>query len=411
MQQLVWPFTKIAIRFRGILAACAVASLCFGAGQAAAQSATKVSFSPVKYVNNQAITEYELSQRMGFLKLLGFSGDLRGEAMTGLIDDRLRMSKAKSMGLSLTNEEVMAGMEEFAARGSLDTQGFLQAIGERGIAPETFRDFVSAGLIWRSVIGARYGDSVVISDAAIDRALANLNVASAQTVSLAEIVLDASADRRNQALALARDLQIDFIKGRSFSDAARAVSVGATARNGGVLPPKLLSQLPQDIAVLVRSLDAGKVSAPIIVDDKLYMYQMVENTSTPVAQTGGTVVDYAEITLGRGDGAQAVAQLRANIDMCDDLYAYAEKNGLTLTRKTGQGTGLAVLQTLDAGEIAGPLASNAGPVAIMLCARGLDPTQTASRDEVRLQLKNQRLAALADVYLSELRADALIRDP
>ena len=394
----------------GLMSLLAAAFLVVTAQMAGAQAATKASFTPVKFVNNQAITGFELDQRMAFLELLGFSGDLRNEAMTGLIDDRLRLAMAKSMGLSLSSEDVMAGMEEFASRGTLDAQGFLKAIGEQGIAPETFRDFVSAGLIWRRVVTARFGDSVVISEAAVDRALTNMIVTDAQTVTLAEIVLNAGGDRRNQALALARNLQIDFIKGRDFTDAVRAVSVGATAGSGGTIAAKRLSELPEDVALLVRGLAAGEISTPIILEDKLYMYQMVENGSTPVAETDTQVVDYAEITLN-GD-ASAVGDLRANVDGCDDLYDYASKNGLTVTRNNrGQSGGPGVLQTLDAGEIAGPINGAAGPTAVMLCARGIDPQQTASRDEVKLLLKNQRLAAMSEVFLSELRADALISDP
>jgi peptidyl-prolyl cis-trans isomerase SurA len=395
---------------RGFILLLAAGFLVLSAQMVWAQNATKASFTPVKFVNNQAITGFELNQRMDFLNLLGFDGDLKNEAMTGLIDDRLRLAMAKSMGLSLSPEDVMAGMEEFAARGTLDAQGFLQAIGEQGIAPETFRDFVSAGLIWRRVISARFGDSVVVSEAAVDRALTNMIVTDAQTVTLAEIVLNAGGDRRNQALALARNLQIDFIKGRSFSDAVRAVSIGPTASSGGTIAAKRLSELPDDVAVLVRGLAAGQISTPIILDDKLYIYQMVENGSTPVAETGAQVVDYAQISLS--GGAEAVADLRANVDGCDDLYDYASKNGLTVTRNNrGQTGGLGVLQSLDAGEIAGPVNGTAGPMAVMLCARGIDPQQTASRDEVKLLLKNQRLAAMSEVFLSELRADALIRDP
>ncbi len=399
------PNTPVLHRMFSVLAA---ALFVVSAQMAWAQEATKASFTPVKYVNDHAITGFELSQRMAFLDLLGFDGDLRAEAMSGLIDDRLRLAMAKSMGLALSPEEVMAGMEEFASRGTLDAQGFLKAIGEQGIAPETFRDFVSAGLIWRRVISTRFGDSVTISDAAVDRALTNMRVSEAQTVTLAEIVLDAGGDRRNQALALARNLQIDFIKGRSFSDAARAVSIGATAGSGGTTAPKRLSELSDDVAVLVRGLAPNAISTPIILKDKLYIYQMIENGSTPVAQTGATMVDYAEITLG----TNGVADLRANVDGCDDLYDYASKNGLTVTRNArGSAGALSVLQSLDAGEIAGPLAGTAGPMAVMLCARGIDPQQTASRDEIKLLLKNQRLAAMSEVFLSELRADALIRDP
>ncbi len=381
---------------------------------AAAQRAPKGSFTPVKYVNNQAVTGYELSQRMAFLKLLGFNGDLRGEAMSGLIDDRLRNTAAKSLGLSLTPEALMAGMQEFAARGNLSAEDFVKAIQAEGIATETFRDFVAAGLIWRDVIQSRYSDRVVISEAAVDRALTNLAVPEAQTVRLAEIVLDASGGRQNQALALARDLQIDFIKGREFSAAARAVSISPTARSGGVLPARRLSELDETTAVLVRSLGNGQISKPFLKEGRIYLYQMLESGTQPVAQTGASVIDYAEISLPAGKSpASDMTSLRSNVDNCDDLYAYAAgTRGMAVARRKGGASGYAgVLQTLDAGEIAGPLAGPSGPVAVMLCARGLDPMQTASRDEVRLILKNQRLAALADVYLSELRADALIRDP
>lgn len=389
------------------LGLCASLTLSVWMGMAEAQQ----SFQPVKLVNNQVVTGYELSQRMTFLKLLGFSGDLRGEAMNGLVDDRLRSAAARQLGIKLPPEAVIAGMEEFAARGSLSAAELVQVIGEQGVAPETFRDFVSAGIIWREVVRARFGDSVVISDAAIDRALTNMQVGGAQTMTLAEIVLDASPANRNAALALARNLQIDFIKGRSFSDAARAVSTGSTARSGGLLPPKRLSELPEDIAVLVRGLDDGQVSKPIILDDRLYMYQRQSSTTEPVAQTGASVVDYAEIALAADkDFAEQIAQMRAQIDSCDDLYGYATaQRGLSVIRhSTVQPNAQAALQLLDTGEISPPLQ---GGRAVMLCARGLQPNKTASRDEVQLILRNQRLAALADVYLSELRADALIRDP
>ncbi len=400
------------MRSGAVAAACALG---LAGAPAVAHETDRAKFTPVKYVNNQAITAYELDQRIFFLTLLGFKGDAQDEAMSGLIDDRLRQGAAKEMGITLPPEAVLAGMDEFASRGGLTGEQFVQAIAQRGIAPETFRDFVSAGLVWRDVITMRFGDGVVISDAAIDRALTNLNVQDAQTVTLSEIVLDASGPNRNKALALARNLEIDFIKGRKFADAARAVSIGATARNGGRLKPQLLSELDTDIALLVRALNPGQISKMIVQDDRVYLFQMQESGAQPVAQTGAKPIDYALVSLpATGDAAGHLAAIRRAVDSCDDLYAYATAaRGMSVQRrKDGAGGDLAgVLQTLDAGEMSGPMSRGGQPTAVMLCARGLAPTTTASRDEVRLSLKNQRLAAMADVYLSELRANALIRDP
>lgn len=397
----------------GVLGAVAL-YLCLAISPLPAQTANSGDFSPVKFVNNQAITGYELAQRMAFLKVLGVSEDVEDQAIAGLIDDRLRLSAAKAMGISLSPEALRSGMEEFAARGSLNADEFMRAIGQEGIAPETFRDFISAGLVWRDVVRTRFDSKVVISDAAIDRALTNLTIPEAQTVTYSEIVLDAAGAQRNKALALARDLQIDFIKGREFAAAAQAVSVGQTARNGGALPPKLLSELPDEIAVLVRALSVGQISKPILIGDRVYLFQLLESGTKPLAEIPANYVDYAEITLpSQGDSAAHLADLRRQIDTCDDLYAYATAaRGMAVQRRTGGAGDVAgLLQMLDAGEMAGPVMRAGAPTALMLCARGLNPTQTASRDEVRIILKNQRLAALADVYLSELRADALIRDP
>lgn len=406
------PHMKIG-GFGAMVKSGVVALFAMGAmlGGATAQEGAADQFQPVKYVNNDMITRFELSQRMGFLELLNFQGDVEQEALNGLIDDRLRHEAAKRLGVTLTEADITAGMEEFASRGSLNAQQFIDLISERGIAPETFRDFVSAGIIWRQVVGARFGNSVVISEAAIDRALSNLQVDSALSVTLAEIVLDASGENRSAALALARNLQIDFIKGRAFADAAREVSIAPSARDGGNLPPKLLSELPKEVAVLVRGLPPEQVSTPIILDDKLYIYQKLANETVPVDTKAAPAIDYAEITLPADAPADtALAQIRANVDNCDDLFSYATAQGniAVIRHKEVQANERAALQLLDSGEISPPLAGNK---AIMLCARGIDPAKTASRDEVRNILKNQRLSAIATVYLSELRADALIRDP
>ena len=65
---------------------------------------------------------------------------------------------------------------------------------------------------------------------------------------------------------------------------------------------------------------------------------------------------------------------------------------------------------LDPGESV-DYAQGSARVFLMLCARNPAGTATASRDQVKAQLINQRLAAMADTYMEELRSDAFIREP
>lgn len=375
-------------------------------------------FAPVKIVNDQAISGYELGQRIAFLTLLKQPGDIEAEAMNGLIEDRLRNAAAKAMQISLSSEDVTAGMTEFASRANLSAEEFIKAIGQAGVDRETFRDFVAAGVLWRQVVRQKFDGKVNISQAAIDRSLAQFSFPVAQTVTLAEISMAATGAGRTAALTAARELRTDIVRGRDFAEAARAVSDGMTAGQGGVLAKQTLSSLPDDVAKAVRGLAVDGVSQPVILADKVVIYKMLANAQEPTTITAATQVDYAELLLPNSDaGLNMAADVRGRVDTCDDLYTVARDlpEG-SLTRQTvGLGAVPAdiagAVQLLDAGEISTSVTRGGARVLVMLCNRGAPQGSQPSRDEVKLMLTNQKLAAMATVYLEELRADALITDP
>lgn len=149
------------------LAAAGLAVL--GAAPATAQQGGP--FAPRLIVNDSVITNFELVQRHRFMGILGAPAEVRAETLDMLIGDRLRMQAAKRFGLMPEEEAVREGMEEFAARANMGAEQMVAALGQEGIAPETFRDFVTAGIAWRQVVRARFGPRVQISESEIDRAL------------------------------------------------------------------------------------------------------------------------------------------------------------------------------------------------------------------------------------------------
>ena len=68
------------------------------------------------------------------------------------------------------------------------------------------------------------------------------------------------------------------------------------------------------------------------------------------------------------------------------------------------------LSKLDPGEVSTVLTRNNGQtlVFLMLCGRTLAVGEDADRDQLALGLRNQRLGALADSYLAQLRSEARI---
>lgn len=401
-----------AHRLKSILGRLAVMlGLAFVPVTSATQSlAQDASFSPRLYVNDKAISNYEVSQRILFLQLLRAPGDPEEEAITALIEDRLRNAEAKRLDLTLTAEAVLAGMTEFASRANLTAEQFIEALGQAGVSPETFRDFVSAGLIWRDVVRAKFADKVTITEAEIDRAIARSKQATTARLLLSEVVIPGE-----NGLAIVEKLKRENATLTAFSAAAKRYSKAPSAENGGALDWLPLANLPSDVRASVIALEKGKISDPVRVPGGIAVFFLRDIAQDPTEELAPISVKYAQYLVANDAGS--AAELRAQVDVCDDLYAVAR--GQPEDRLSVDTVPLAQvpadigaeLALLDPGESSTALTRGPWRVFLMLCSRTPVQELDPQRDDIRTQLINQRLGGYAERYLSELRAEAIIREP
>jgi len=375
-------------------------------------------FAPRLIINDKVISEYEINQRVLFLQLLRAPGNPQDEALDGLIEDRLRADAAKEMDISATEEQIAAGMGEFASRANLSTEEFLKAIAAGGVEPQTFRDFVRAGLVWRDVVRARFAPRVQITDVQVDRAIAGMTRASAVRVLLSEIIIPAEPGNEAQAMALATRIQAEVSSDAGFAAAARQYSASGSAASGGKIEWLPLANLPPAIAPFVLALAPGEVSDPVAIPNAVAIFQLRAVEETEATAPTSVEVEYAQFFLPDDDrAAAAFAKVRAEVDTCDDLYTVAKGLPETQLQRDTQAMGAVPqdialqLARLDEGESSTALVFGGNRVFLMLCARRPQMETPPSREEVRQQLFNQRLAAMADGYLADLRANAIIREP
>lgn len=401
--------------FGKIARSLALATLLATAALTAPDSAGANPFAPVITVNDRAITQFELDQRILFMQILRQPGELEDLARKGLIEDRLRMIAAEEMGVKLTSEQILSGMEEFAGRANLSAEEFLKIVGDMGLQPESFRDFVEAGMVWREVVRGKYAGLVTITDAEVDRALANYKPTAVMKVMLSEIVISATGSERSAALTLARRLKSQIKDEASFAAAARGNSAGPTAGSGGRLGWQRLNALPEAAIPEVRKLAVGQVSDPVILDDKVVIYQMHEIGEDQVGASTAMVADYAQFLVPNdGNAGAALAEVRRKVDTCNDLYTVAKglpaERLIRESRPLGEVPGdiSGALAMLDAGESNSSVVRGGWRVFLMLCSRGAAPELLLTRDQAREQLLNQRLAAKADILLEEYRSEAII---
>jgi peptidyl-prolyl cis-trans isomerase SurA len=413
-------------------------------------------FAPVVIVNDNAVTGYELEQRLKFLKILGAQGDIETEAREGLIEDRLRVAAATSAGIKINDQQIAAGMEEFAGRANLSTEQFLQVVGQAGVAPETFRDFVRSGIAWREVVRARFGSKVAISTAEIDRAT---SVAARRgegpRVLISEILIPVTAGTLTDKTLLADELVGKIRSEGEFARAARSYSAAPSRIQGGQIGWIPLTNLPPQLRQIAVQMQPGQVSPPIQVPGALAIIRMRGANQGGEIKPGDISVDYAQFLIPGGRSAEALAEaarIRGEVDTCDDLYRVAK--GLPadqLTRETRRETQLPgdlarEIATLDDNEVSTGLTRGNALVFLMLCRRSatqsadaatleasakaeatpavtesgeapppIDPDLTFAKGpalpDMSSELTNQRLGQLAEAYLQDLKANAIIRTP
>lgn len=372
-------------------------------------------FAPRIYVNDRAITNYEVAQRALFLQVLRAPGNPEEEALKALTEDRLRQTEAERLGLKISEKDLTAGMTEFAGRANLTPEQFAAELGKAGIAPETFRDFVAAGVLWRQVVRARFLGQVPISENDIDRALEAATRPRALQVLVSELVIPAPPGQEGAAMAQAQELSETLSGEGAFAAAARKYSAAQTAGAGGRLDWLPLANLPPAIGQQILALDAGEVSDPVAVPGAVVLFLLRDVATDKTAEPISVSVDWVEFLVP--DDAAEIARLRAKADTCDMLMG--EAKGLPEDRMTRHTLGMAEvpgdvaleLAKLDRNETSVALTRGGYRRMLMLCGRApvLEPMPT--RDQVREQVVNQKLEGLAEGYMEELRAAAIIREP
>lgn len=402
--------------------AAALALVLAGLG-ASLPVAAQSPFAAAVYVNDEAVTNYEITQYARFLEFLGMGGgDVQETARERLIEDRLQIQEARRLGLRVTPDDIASGMSEFAARAELTSDEMIAQLGQAGIDRVTFENFIRAGVMWRDLVNQRHGADVRITGAQVDQALAVTAVRPVTEVLLSEIFLPSDPEFAEPVAQLIPQI-LAITSVEEFGNAARQVSAAPSAPQGGRIERWIEVQaLPEPIAVSASSAPVGAVVGPIEVPGAYAIFIVRGRRDTRDVPAGEIEIEYRRVGLpgGRTEAnLQRAAQIRAATDSCADLGRVVgriapeipEGGVATLTQRQNElPTGVATeLVRLNPGQITTNLSENGELVVLMLCHRNVVPDPRPARSQIELSLYNRALEGIAEIYLRTLRAEAEIR--
>tara|TARA_B110000090_G_scaffold53643_1_gene61334 strand:+ start:1521 stop:2381 length:861 start_codon:yes stop_codon:yes gene_type:complete len=136
----------------------------------AAFSQPKNIFEVAVEVNDQIITNYEISQRILMLQTFGAKNISKNDVINSLIDERLFSYSGNELEVLPNESDVEIGLDNFAKRGNLNKPELLKYLASKNIDEDTLRAYVEAGLTRRKVIQKKFINNIDISQRDVDSA-------------------------------------------------------------------------------------------------------------------------------------------------------------------------------------------------------------------------------------------------
>jgi len=139
-------------------------------------------------VNDQVITNYEISQRIKMLETFGAKSVSKKEVINSLINERLYTYSAIELEALPNNSEIDKGLDNFAKRGSLNKKDLLAYLDSRNVSQETLIAYITAGLTQRKVIQKKFVNNIIISQGDVESAIDTENVLSKSNSNVIEYI-------------------------------------------------------------------------------------------------------------------------------------------------------------------------------------------------------------------------------
>ena len=214
--------------------------------------------STIKYiVNNVAITTGDIAHRAAFLKLQRKKGNAGQE----MIDQTLRLTEARRLGIRITDQQVDAAYQRFASNNKMPLAKLDAIMGQSGVTKEHFKEFIRAQMAWNQALSARYrsGEGGAVTEQDAVRRMLDKGGAkpSAMEYMLQQVIFVVPAAERSATLGK-RKREADAMRARfNGCNTTREFAKGlidVTVRDlGRVLAP----QLPSDWAEQIKATKVG----------------------------------------------------------------------------------------------------------------------------------------------------------
>ncbi|MGB7940071.1 MAG: SurA N-terminal domain-containing protein, partial [Pseudolabrys sp.] len=229
----------------------------------------------VVIANGSPITEYDIQQRMK-LDAISQKSPNRQQAINDLIDDRLKIARAKVYGLEVGDSEITGAFENMAGRHHITLAQFTQVLERSGISPNTVKARIRAEMTWQQLIRGKYNSSLQIGDSDIAKALKDKNEGDAPAVGYIYTlypVMVVVARGSSEATISAKRSEAENLRSR-FASCADGLAMARGLRDVAVRDPitRNSADLSPQLRDLLGNIQVGRLTPPEVTAQGLQMF-------------------------------------------------------------------------------------------------------------------------------------------
>ncbi len=385
-------------------------------------------------VNGDIITGTDVDQRLALILAANENKvspeemqRLRAQVLRNLIDESLQIQEAKSVDIEISDEEVEQSYNRVAQQNFSQNPTAMGAYLARvGSAPASLKRQIRGELAWQRLLRRNVQPFVNVSDVEVNEMLERLRASKGtEEYRIGEIFLSATPETRPAVVENAKRIVEQLKQGGSFVAYARQFSEASTAAVGGDLGWIRLAQLPSELGAAASQLQPGQLVGPVEIRGGYSIVYLIDKRQVLTADPRDALLSLKQISINFPAGTtEAAATKKAGefatamkaahgcgaVDgVAAQIGAQVVQNDQVKARDLPGPLQEAVLGLL-VGETSPPFGSiTDGVRVLMLCGRD-DPKVDGgpSFDELMSQMEDDRVNKRAQMYLRDLRRDAVI---
>jgi len=273
----------VCLKFSSVrrLLACATVAATLGAPTFAMP--TIASAQVVVVANGSPITELDIKQRQRLIAGSTHKHVTRQEVINELIDDRLKIAKAKTYGLVIDQKQVDAAFATMARRQGVSPQQFEKFLNRSGVTPYAVKQRLRAQMTWNEMIRGKFAASLNVTDADVERALrarheGATQVGYAYTLYPVTVVVPQGS---SQAVMAEKRREAENLRSR-FTSCAQGLPLARGLGNVAVREPitRYSASLPKPFRDLLDKMPVGHLTTPDVTAQGLQMFALCGKKQT-----------------------------------------------------------------------------------------------------------------------------------